>query len=131
MLYNVFLIMLTAAGSSLLKQLIEFHFNFQVSLFSAHFESAQRGDCREKVNEVSLLTDGDYQRTMNEAAAPVVCCRVKTLGLGFYTFSTAETIQSERSGVCVGFGSTKTASSREKKLVTKPLSIVFVIHLSS
>lgn len=87
-------------------------------MFSAHFESAQRGECREKVNEVSLLTLSDYQRTMNEAAAPVVCCRVKTLGLGFYTFSTAETIQSERRGVCVGFGDAKQPPA-EKKICDK------------
>lgn len=55
---------------------------------------------------------------MNEAAAPVVFCRVKTLGQGFYTFSTAETIQSERSGVCVGFGIAKQPPA-EKKISDK------------
>lgn len=56
---------------------------------------------------------------MNEAAAPVVCCRVKTLVLGFYTFSTAETVRSERSGVCVGFGSAKQPPAEKKKMSDK------------
>lgn len=135
MLYNVFLITLTAAGSSLLKQLIEFHFNFQVSLFplfSAHFESAQRGDCREKVNEVSLLTDGDYQRTMNEAAAAsVVCCRVKTLGL-FFSIRCPQLKQfNQNVAVFVSASSALNRLQQRKKLVTQPLSIALLIHLSS
>lgn len=51
---------------------------------------------------------------MNEAAGPVVSCPVKTLGLVFYTFSTAETVQSERSGVCVGIGSAKQPPAEKK-----------------
>lgn len=69
---NVFLIMLTAAGNQLLKQPIGFHLNFQVSpscIFPAHRASAQWvGGCggwssRERVNELTLLTDNDYRES--------------------------------------------------------------------
>lgn len=71
MLDNVFLIMLRAAGCSLLQQLIEFYFHFQV--FFSNFERAQWGDGWKKVTEVSLLIRNDCVKTMKGAPKPVFC----------------------------------------------------------
>lgn len=77
---NVFLIMLTAARSRLLKQPIEFHLNFQASpscVFSVHRASAWQGESTEReLMNLHCLPAAIIREQWVKLPTSVVCCRV-------------------------------------------------------